>query len=188
MPEQSGGDAGTAATSGAGATWTNPNNAKILNGSNALSADGGTADSKLLRLSNFGFTIPNNATVTGVLITLSRYKSTGTFIKDKAVQLLVAGSETGTNKADTSTNWPATLAARLYGGALDRWGNTLTPAIINASNFGASLSISIDADIGYVDAIQVTVYWLPEQIPPLGLSKRISRKTFRKMARRVGLT
>lgn len=66
---------------------------------------------------------------------------TSTFNKEDTVQLVVGGTPTGTNKS-TGAVLPGTLQFVSYGGAADLWGTTLTPAQVNASNFGFVYAIT----------------------------------------------
>ncbi|RBN50019.1 hypothetical protein DR980_10985 [Flavobacterium psychrolimnae] len=74
--------------------------------------------------------------------------------------LSIGGSATGTNKA-SSTIWSNTETVANYGSPSDLWGTTtLTPAIINAANFGVVLTVknSNDEDtVASVDYIQIIV-------------------------------
>jgi hypothetical protein len=54
----------------------------------------------------------------------------------------------GSNKADTTTNWPASDAVATYGDVNDLWGlntSTLTPAIINDVDFGVELTVVLNS-------------------------------------------
>ena len=51
----------------------------------------------------------------------------------------------GDNKADTSTAWSTTESYITYGGESDKWNATLTPAIVNATNFGVGVACIVSA-------------------------------------------
>jgi hypothetical protein len=145
--------------------WTGPANITTINSPYA-SVTVPTNDPDLitnyLQGTNYGFSIPSNVTVLGITVTINRYSPTGTNrIRDYRVMLVKGGViQTGTNYAATSTNWPTSIATATYGGISDLWGNTWTPADINASNFGVAVSVTNPAAAdrtGYVDYIQVTV-------------------------------
>ena len=118
--------------------------------------------SHYLEGSNYGFAIPSNATINGIVVTIGRFESaigTGNDVRDSIVSLMKAGVVTGSNKAATSTEWPTgSPAAAVYGTTGDLWGTTWTPADINASGFGVALSAnSANTRMAYVDYMQISV-------------------------------
>jgi hypothetical protein len=67
----------------------------------------------------------------------------------------------GENKADTVTFWLTEYAVRTYGGDSDLWGLTLSPAEVNAVDFGVVLSAAyFDFDQARIDDISITVHYL----------------------------
>jgi len=110
----------------------------------------------------FGFTIPAGATIDGVKVYIERRSNRATAIRDDIVQLIKAGSRQGNNKA-SGTAWPTTDAYASYGGAADMWGLSLTPAQVNASNFGVVLTAYNAWYEGnayaYCDHIYIIVYY-----------------------------
>ena len=156
--------AGTGTNSGT-ATWNNPGNVNsndnIFTVTNNISNNG---NSGILSATNFGFSIPSNATINGVQVTIGRFAS-GSVVRDNVVQLIIGGTQTGNNKAVTGngTDWPtgaANEATRLYGGVSDLWGTALTAAQVNASNFGVALvarNTSGNTRTASVDYIQIAV-------------------------------
>lgn len=163
--------AGSGATSGGtGDAWTNPGRIIANDNSYTSATIADNSSSENLLATNFGFSIPTTATITGIEVTIGRYSSSPNKIYDNNVQLLVGGSATGTNKALSSTTyWPTTETAATYGSTTDLWGATLTPAIINASNFGVLFDANNNnngtARTAYVDYIQISVtYTLPASI------------------------
>lgn len=77
---------------------------------------------------------------------------------DQSVRLLKAGVITGNNYAQTTAAWSTTDTYTTYGGAGDLWGTTWTEAQINASNFGAVFSASVQNGTARVDHIRITIY------------------------------
>lgn len=91
-------------------------------------------------------------------------RASGSLIQaiDYLVQLIVNGSRTGDNKADTATSWPTSYTNKDYGGETDTWGCSLTPSLVNASNFGVALRVSNGAPFlhqAQVDAIWIKIYY-----------------------------
>jgi hypothetical protein len=67
-------------------------------------------------------------------------------------------------------NWTTTASDFVYGSNTDAWGTTLTPADINASNFGIAFSAAISGTISLIpsakiDFMQITVYYQPTTLP-----------------------
>src|SRR5690606_26209945 len=77
---------------------------------------------------------------------------------DNIVKLVKGGSVVGDDKS--SGSWPIELAPELYGGPTDLWGTSLTPAEVNASDFGVVLSATVGSDaVAYVAHIQIKVFY-----------------------------
>lgn len=151
-------------------TWINPGNITADDGSFAtrvqgtVSADG--AITHYLKGTNFGFSIPTGATINGVLVEWKKKATTASGSSnrwvDKTVSLVKGGTVSGDNKADTTTNWPTTIAYASYGGSSDLWGITLTDTDVNDSTFGVVLSgnptvPSDTSNTGSVDAVRITI-------------------------------
>lgn len=116
-----------------------------------------------LRASNFNFSIPDTARILGIKVEINR-DSDSAVIKDSSLRLV---NNNGTNIGDDKSSasiWPISSETAIYGGTTDLWNATLTPAIVNSSNFGVRLSAfntflsgSVDA---YVYWIKVTIYYV----------------------------
>ncbi len=158
-----------AGTVAAGGTWTNANNAASINGSCAL-GDGSSSTS--LTLTNWGFSIPAGATVLGVTVrSVSSFNDVST--QDR-IRLVKAGAQTGSFKTlngPGSTSIPSCgnpiggPSGLTVGGTADLWGATLTPAEVNATNFGVfydndfsnTAVDGVDITVTYNDNVSVTV-------------------------------
>ena len=160
---------GTASSGGGvGSTWL-PSAGTIVA---ALGADGGatvSADTSTenLNMTNFGFSIPATATITGISVEINRWAS-GSSVQDNQVQLL-RGSAVGSDRSsgiDWSTNNSTVVT---YGG--DLWGTTWTPAQINNSNFGVTLDVSDNTGgsrTAFVDYVRITVTY--KETPTLSVT------------------
>jgi hypothetical protein len=140
-------------------SWVNPNKAQVLDGVYAVAGvNPGTAQSHYLNATNFGFSIPTGATINGVL--LETYFTHSGSATDKSVKLVKGGTIGGTEHS-ASTNLGGHDSSYFpYGNSTDLWGLTLTPADINASNFGAVVSyqgIPSTGGLVNVDHIRITV-------------------------------
>lgn len=159
--------AGTGTSEGPGVVWTNPGNISIDDNSYATALSLTTDQlSQVLHATNFGFSIPIDATIAGIEIIIARYSPTTdpNIIRDNSVRLLKSGSPVGTNKAITGTNWPNNtegVGEAVYGNSTDLWGTTWTPEEINSSDFGVELiatNIGYNAHTASVDYIKITIY------------------------------
>lgn len=148
--------------------WSTPGN--VFASDNAYAAASTTSTDQVrtynIKATGFGFTIPSDATIEGIVVEIERKasgSSTGT-VRDASVRLYKAGVLTGADRAATATAWPTADAYKSYGGATDLWGTTWTPADINAAGFGVGLAATLLANgpltvTAYVDHIRVTVYY-----------------------------
>jgi hypothetical protein len=139
--------------------------------SDVLTADGnytyiidGTFDSGdctfMLYATNYGFSIPANATILGVQLEYQKYSPTDDSI-DRVVRLVIDGAKQGEDKSITSVMWPDVHSNTVYGGPADTWGLSLTPSNINASGFG--IAVAAEATAGnedvYIDHLGLRVYY-----------------------------
>jgi len=154
--------------------WSNPGNALTSNNSRAQATVNDFEVTNYLQCTNYGFSIPAGATITGITVNVERMSEHNTRTRDSSVRLIKAGSVVGLDRA-TATAWPTTEAVEAHGGASDLWGTTWTPAEINASNFGVAVSAYKPGDSGgsydvSVDSLQIVVtYSVPlDCSPPAG--------------------
>lgn len=146
-----------------GADWTIPANALASSNSTYatcgdlistmagwhISPGGGGVGSSTLYVRGFGFAIPTNATINGVLIEIQcHYSGTGGGVittdsaVDSAQVTLVSPSDSGDNKGADAGDFPASDAYLSYGGASDVWGFGLTDADVNDDLFGVQIKVS----------------------------------------------
>lgn len=146
-------------------TWSNPGNITAQDTSRATATASGTASTHYVKGSSYGFAIPSGVTITGIVVTVGKFRNGGATgqIRDNSVRLLKGGVYTGSDYADTSTNWTTGQSTITYGGTTDLWGTTWTDTDINASNFGAALSakgtVAGTDRVANVDYIIITVYY-----------------------------
>ncbi len=124
-----------------------------------------------LKATGFGFNIPANSGICGLVIEIERsdggFLSLGTGLRDHAVRLVVANAVTGNNLAAPG-NWGTGDAYISYGNSTDElvWGETLTPAIVNSSNFGIAIAAKFNGIAALIpsadiDHIRMTLYYNP---------------------------
>lgn len=157
--------AGTAASSGSGdAAWATLDNAKINSDASATVYLWDVEYSYYADLTNFGFAIPAGATINGVIAGVRAKEETGPAMDGQvsALQLIIAGVKTGTIKS-VNTALTTTFSTVNNGGISDVWACVLTPAVVNATNFGVSVRLRnwTGADPGTLSLayVRLTVYY-----------------------------
>jgi hypothetical protein len=145
-------------------TWSNTSYA-VSSNNQYVSATSLTTStvSQYLVATGFGFSIPSNSIINGIQVSIERSDggtSSTRYIRDNSVKIVKAGSVTGTEHADTATNWPSSDAYASYGSTTDLWGTTWTSSDINASNFGVAISAkgsSTSTETARIDHIRITI-------------------------------
>jgi hypothetical protein len=158
--------AGSGSTGGSGTAWGTPGNVNA-NDNNYTSVTGfGTAFSQTLSATNFGFTLPTDASIKGIQVSIGRFRSGGSTgeIQDNSLRLIKGGSVTGNNNGATSVNWPTSETVASYGTTTDLWGSSWNVSDINASNFGVALVVDNTNTFSFlgtrtanIDYIQVSI-------------------------------
>lgn len=139
--------------------WTTGSNAAISDNSYATSALLLGQITNYLKVTGFGFTIPPDATITGITVNIERSTTVLNATHDNSLKLCSAGAVVGNDKASANL-WPTADATATYGAVTDSWGFSWTPALINDSAFGVELSAVADiAGTAQVDYISITVDW-----------------------------
>ncbi len=128
--------------------------------------------SHYLKATSYGFSIPSTATILGITVEIEKKCSSATGCIDSSVRLIKGGVVSGNDKADIVTDYPTSdNIYKSYGGSSDLWGLTLTPADINAIDFGVAFASERTAGGSQtfsVDHIKVTVYYnTPPNTPAL---------------------
>jgi hypothetical protein len=164
-------------------TWTHPEYIQNTADANYATAVLGThATSEYLKGTNYGFSIPSNATIVGIQVTIRRKSSSnagGNSINDVTVSLIKDGLMTVANKA-SAADWGTSFGTASYGSASDLWEASWTPDDINANDFGVALSAYNQS--GYsnrtatVDYMQITVtYTVPLPIQMASFAANVVR-------------
>lgn len=157
----------SAASSGGNMSWSNISNIYDTSPSTAkVTLDKSNHVADTLKGGFSPFEIDNNATITGLEVTISRRQSGSFDIVDKTAAFLVGGVIVGQNKAKPD-QWPSTLQPSTYGGEDDLWGLEVGQLFDADNNFKAfqfdygpeaatGKSNSVELHIQYM---QVTVYY-----------------------------
>ena len=152
--------------------WTNPGNATAEDGSYAECVFGaGSLFGRGLACTNFGFQVPGDAVIRGVRVRQKKSQSVaGAPVIDLSHFLIIGGvtATTGSKTYGASSLWDAALTYADYGGPSDTWNQRLTPAIVNASNFGVRFAARHPAGTASnarVDATWIEVFYERPQAP-----------------------
>lgn len=158
--------AGTATNYNDGATtaWTDVSNAAGSNSSTyAYNAGGAIDDFQILRLSNFGFSIPNGATINGITVEIYN-ESLASVDNWSTIKLLIGGIESGNNLSDITTlNNP--VGIKTFGSSTELWGLTPSYSDINSSGFGISLKIGNAGDTVRIYWARITINYTGGSVP-----------------------
>jgi len=160
--------------------WSNPTNIEreLL----AATWSGTDQPSDWLRGSDFGFSVPTDAVIVGIKLDMSRTKISGAVSNSLLYLVDENGTNIGGSKHATNQEWVGAQEVS-YGGASDLWGATLTPAIVNSSNFGARLSVvCAGASSCSVTWYKITVYYVIKPTTTILPASLITSTTARKNA------
>jgi hypothetical protein len=166
--------AGSGGGSGSAITWSNPSRVTINDGSaSTVTLPIGTSTSHYLKATNFGFSIPTNATILGVQVAINGKRSASqpsvgrVYLYKGSIQMNSVkffGSQVATSNFSTGV-----FTTLTFGDSTDLWSDTvLTPADVNASTFGVALKMtagrldgtaSVSSCDVSVDYITMTVYY-----------------------------
>ena len=131
----------------------------------------GNKRSDCIRFYDFGFNIPEGASIDGVEFILEGHREGGFLITTKAQLIGPDGNALGNDRRGDvrGKDWPAGSTGEdarwYYGEYNDDWDLSLTPEIINHPNFGLELQVrklySSDTSIARIDRVQLIVYYSP---------------------------
>lgn len=163
---------------GYSSTYTNPTNIQAHDDTCAKSPlQPSMSSSGTLYAAQFGFSVPAGATVNGIEVTVHAHGDVDglgcTEIrlgnKNGSAMTLI-----GTKKyfmASPFFGYPTENTDHVFGSSTDKWGATLTPDVVNNSNFGCDF-IAINyagggaTQYAYVDCITMTVYYTESAFVP----------------------
>lgn len=127
--------------------------------------------SEYLKVNDFDFNIPTDATILGITVDIERKvddTSGMAPVKDYRVRLVKNGVVQDPNRA-TNTAYTETDTYESHGGSADLWDNSWTPADINDHDFGVVLAVKKDGHTGgwvqtLVDHVRISVTY---NVPPV---------------------
>jgi hypothetical protein len=117
-----------------------------------------SAGTYYLKATGFNFNIPTYSSICGITVEVE-CRATGLLltaaVRDNEVRLIRNGVIRTDTNAAKSGDWGSTDGYRSYGGANNCWGTTLTPADVNAPDFGVAISASIIALVAVLPSAQI---------------------------------
>jgi len=143
--------------------WTNVSNAASSNDSDA-SVFLEEETSNYLKATNFGFSIPTDATIVGIEVFVEKSESgpSAGDARTDSVKLVKGGTISGDDRAsDDTSEWPSSDTVATFGGSNELWGLSWTDSDINASDFGVVFAVREDGremDC-YVDHISISIHY-----------------------------
>ncbi len=148
--------------------WTNTGNVAVRDNTNAAAALTIGQTSHYLMATGFGFAIPAQVIIVGVVVEILRNGTINEVLVDNSVRLVVGGVVVGDERstaADVTLQWSTIFNRyRRYGASVDIWGLPwLTPAQVNDPGFGIAVSVTDTFDEGAgatatIDHLQITIY------------------------------
>ena len=147
-------------------------NGAVVTGPNAddgaeTALTGATGDEFIAK--GFALTsIPTNAIIRGIEVTVERHSDTANQAQDALIDLLVQNG--GTDNKARIASWPNAITAVTYGAPDDLWGSqSITPAELKSSSFGVRVlvkrTVPATAAIGGIDYIKIKVYYQQADLP-----------------------
>jgi hypothetical protein len=147
--------------------WTSPNGAKVSDNIYTGSVLSDAVVQHYLKATNFGFSIPEGATIDGILVEVEQLSFEGlSNTTENSIKIVKDGVISGDDKS-TNATIPATDTYISYGGESDLWGLSFTSEDINNSDFGVVFSGKNSASVHFisVDHIRITVYYTKNKSP-----------------------
>ena len=149
--------------SATGIPWQNPANALTVNGQYARSVVTDGEQTELLRVTGYGFKIPANVTIKGVVVQLKR-QGADQRIVDGNIELWLDGVASDRPKF-VASGWPIKIGTHHYGQEVDTWGNDLTPELVGRPGFGTEIWAKRREDAGTgpvpaeIESLLITVWY-----------------------------
>jgi hypothetical protein len=151
--------------------WTNGYNVEYEDNYYATTTVNAGANATSFKVTDLGFQIPSDATISGITVKVERSATTASAMKDTNVQLVVSGGQIGSGKTNSSF-WGTSDGSVTYGSASDVWGQAPTVAEVNSSSFGVQIdakNFAGSSTTARLDYVEMTLnYTLPG--PTVGLS------------------
>lgn len=138
-----------------GNPWINPSNIVASDGTYTTSTFVSPKQTDDLQITQFDFTLPSTASVTGIVVVVRGY-STAVVAPVLHVQMLKAGSPVGNVYA---LSMPTSVGPMTFGGQTDSWGVSWAYSEIDNTGFGVKVwATGLDPATIALDYCSITVY------------------------------
>jgi len=143
-------------------TWNNIDNIKnndgIYSDSDPSASDPNST--RYLKATNFGFSIPNSATIKGILVELGVKSGNAVEAREASVVIIKFDGSYGSTPKGGFVPWPQTDMVLSFGGSTDLWSETWTPARINDADFGVAIRCLLYLTAyALIEFIRIRVYY-----------------------------
>jgi hypothetical protein len=160
--------------------WTNPTNVLSTDDNDTNAALTSATQTHYLEATNFGFSIPQSATINGIEATFEIACTGPGELLNERERIVKGGTIGSTNKTGVWSSCGATDTTQTIGGPSDKWGETWTPSDINSTDFGVVTSIGeegVSSKNVYIDHIQIKIYYSIPDFSVTAGSEFLSGKT-----------
>lgn len=140
--------------------WANPGNAAVSDDVYSTAVVG-AIDSNALKATNFGFSIPSGAFISGIVAEVEAKASSA----NTSTLYVYAIDTLGDYTSNRSTTIGTADAYYPFGNSTDLWGTTWTVNHINSSSFGVGVTAVNTNNTISIDHIRVTVYYSSSPFP-----------------------
>ncbi|MGQ0794928.1 MAG: thrombospondin type 3 repeat-containing protein [Nitrosopumilaceae archaeon] len=138
--------------------WQNPTNALGVEDSLCTTNLG---NNRIIKLTNFGFSIPSGSTIDGIKVEVKYASSAGSNSDVQLLSsLLAVGDVKEISRQSSSTDTCVESifgASSTAGSSSDLWGASWTVDDINSTDFGVQIQSSSAANSEFVDSVRITI-------------------------------
>jgi len=122
---------------------------------------------------NYQFNIPDDATINGIIMRITRYSENSSDITDNEVYLIDSSrNPKGENKA-TTNGWATNAETVAYGGSSDLWGAEWSVDDINNANFGIAVDVANSNNLNrmaHIDYLELSIHYSRPDSTPIMLA------------------
>ncbi len=150
---------------GSDADWSNADNCKADDASNATASLLSAEITSGLAASNFDFSsVPVGADIVGIEVRVGDRRLSSGAGRYEFLNLILADDSDGSENKGANQSWSGTAATDDRGGEFDLWGETFTDTDVKDVDFGFYISTeAVFGSAGFeVDFLQMRVHWVAE--------------------------
>jgi hypothetical protein len=132
----------------------------------ATASNSSESRTNLLRMSDFGFSVPAGSTIDGIEVMIDRSASAPNTVDDRIVELFNDSSGFDGTSLANNILWPTADTFVTYGSSTNLWGMEWTIDDVNAASFSVYISANIPGSVeARIDAVWITVYFTLNGVP-----------------------